>query len=96
MHKKTEQPDPIRLYAESTQHRYDPGYYLGGIAPPHLRKNALGHRARRFASLLIGIMAILSSGAAAGSLASDNVFVGSLLALLAVLTTAAAWRMSRA
>jgi hypothetical protein len=96
MHRNTEQPDPIRLYAEWTQHRYDPGYYLGGNAPPHLRRNAPGRRARKFAGLLIGIMAILSTGAAAGSLTSDNVFAGILLAVLALLTTAAAWRMSRA
>ena len=93
---RNEQPDPIRQYVEWTQHRYDPGYYLGGNAPPHLRKGALGPRGRKFASLLIGVMAILSAGAAAGSLAGGSVFVATSLGLLALLTVAAALRMFRA
>lgn len=60
--------DPVADYVEWTDHRYDPGYYLGGNLPPHLRKESLGPRARRKAGLLLGIMAVASVVAAAGSM----------------------------
>jgi hypothetical protein len=47
-------PDgPIENYIEWSKHRYDPGHYLGGTLPPHLRKDSLGPRARRLVGLLL-------------------------------------------
>jgi len=47
MGKRRNCPDPIRDYIEWTEHRYNPGHYLGGNLPPYLRKSSLGPRARR-------------------------------------------------
>ena len=52
--------DPFAEYIEWTEHRYDPGYYLGGRLPPHLRKASLGHRARRRAAMLLGILGLMT------------------------------------
>ena len=52
--------DPIADYIEWAEHRYDPGYYLGGRLPPHLRKASLGHRARRRAAVLLGILGLMT------------------------------------
>jgi hypothetical protein len=52
--------DPIADYIEWTEHRYDPGYYLGGRLPPHLRRASLGRRARRRASVLLGILGLMT------------------------------------
>ena len=53
-----DRPDPIADYIEWTEHRYDPGYYLGGRIPPHLRKASLGRRGRRLASWLLVIFGL--------------------------------------
>jgi hypothetical protein len=63
-------PDgPIENYIEWSKHRYDPGHYLGGTLPPHLRKNSLGPRARRLSGLFLlfsGLGSVLLSFAAGG------------------------------
>ena len=48
------QQDPFATYIEWAQHRYNPGHYLGGTIEPHLRKSALGPRARRRSGLMLG------------------------------------------
>ena len=45
--------DPFGTYVEWAEHRYDPGHYLGGTIAPHLRKSALGPRARRFSGIML-------------------------------------------
>jgi hypothetical protein len=59
MGKRKERPDPIADYIEWTEHRYDPGYYLGGRIPPHLRKSRLGPKGRRNAGILLLILGIV-------------------------------------
>jgi hypothetical protein len=59
MGKEKQPPDPIGDYIEWTEHRYDPGYYLGGRIPPHLRKSNLGPRGRRNAGILLLMGGIL-------------------------------------
>ena len=43
MAKRKKWRDPFADYIEWTEHRFDPGYYLGGRIPPHLKK-AVGRR----------------------------------------------------
>lgn len=50
--------DPFGTYVEWAEHRYDPGHYLGGTIPPHLRKSALGPRARRFSGIMLVVTGI--------------------------------------
>jgi len=59
--------DPIANYTEWVDNRHNPGYYLGGNLKPHLRKGALGPRARRKAGPLLGIMAVMTIAAAIAS-----------------------------
>jgi hypothetical protein len=59
MSKEKQRPDPIADYIEWTEHRYDPGYYLGGRIPPHLRKSSLGPKGRRNAGILLLILGIV-------------------------------------
>ena len=49
--------NPIDNYIEWSEHRLNPGHYLGGTIKPDLRKASLGPRARRRS----GIMLVLSS-----------------------------------
>ena len=57
MEERQRRVDPFADYIEWAAHRYDPGYYLGGNLPPHLRKGSLGRNGRRRAGILIGLMA---------------------------------------
>ncbi len=68
MARRRDPSEPFADYLEWIEHRYDPGYYLGGNLPPHLRKASLGPRARRLAGILLGIMALEGLAAIAGSL----------------------------
>jgi hypothetical protein len=63
--KRSQHPDPIGDYVEWTNHRYDPGYYLGGNIPPLLRKATLGPRARRLSGIWLAIKAALAMGSIA-------------------------------
>ena len=85
-------PDPLREYLEWARHRYDPGHYLGGTLPPHLRKNALGPRARKKAGLLLVVMTVLWLAAAAST---TDVLPRMLLVALGLLSAGAAWKMYR-
>ena len=69
MAKRKHRPDPIADYIEWTEHRYDPGYYLGGRIPPHLKKFNLGPKGRRNAGILLLISGSLGM---AGVLASPE------------------------
>jgi hypothetical protein len=52
MGKRRERRDPFADYVEWSNNRYNPGHYLGGNIPPHLRMSRLGPRAQRSAALL--------------------------------------------
>ena len=84
--------DPFADYIEWTEHRYDPGYYLGGRLPPHLRKASLGRRGRRRASVLLVILGLITLLSALDPALRDG---WQLLAVLAlpVLMFGAATRM---
>lgn len=88
--------DPFADYLEWIEHRYDPGYYLGGNLPPHLRKASLGPRARRLAGILLGIMALETLAAIAGNLGSMSQWELLGAAAGALLTSAAAVTMYKA
>jgi hypothetical protein len=92
------EPNMIDEYKEWAANRYNPGHYLGGTIEPHLRKYALGPRARRVSSVFIGfgaaigvgvIAAVLLMGDAAGGPA-DLIFISAYT----VLVGAAAWKMA--
>ena len=55
-------PESLRAYQEWSDHRYDPGHYLGGNPQPHLDMQRLGPAARKRAGMLIGMMAAMSAG----------------------------------
>jgi hypothetical protein len=65
MPRRTQPSDPIADYIEWTEHRYDPGYYLGGRIPPHLKKATLGPKGRRNGGILLLV---------AGTVASSELF----------------------
>jgi hypothetical protein len=85
--------DPIATYIEWSKHRYDPGYYLGGNLPPHLRKASLGPKGRRFAGILLGLMAFMTF---ASALAMSAFHLPVMEVALVVLIAAAAVKMYRA
>jgi len=95
MAKRKEWRDPFADYIEWTQHRYDPGYYLGGRIPPHLRKANLGWKGRRNAGVLLlvsgalGLAGILPYAAlmGAGALLEASVPVLVIAAGVAMLRT---------
>jgi hypothetical protein len=53
--KREERPGPIADYIEWTEHRFDPGYYLGGRIPPHLKTATLGPKGRRRMGVLLSV-----------------------------------------
>ena len=57
-------PDPAPEYTEWVDHRYDPGYYLGGRIPPYLRRS--GKRRNWYGYVLI-VGATMAFILAAGS-----------------------------
>jgi hypothetical protein len=62
MAKRKRWRDPFADYIEWTEHRYDPGYYLGGRIPPHLKKASLGPKGRRNGGILLILSGILGAG----------------------------------
>jgi len=89
------QRDRIADYVEWTEHRYDPGHYLGGNLPPYLRKTWLGPRARRRAGVFVAMLALPTLSPFAPFLSSGS--VGNALGLsgLMLLTIAAAVKIYR-
>ncbi len=85
--------DPFADYIEWTQHRYDPGYYLGGRLPPHLRRTSLGRRARRLSAVLLGILATSFIATSLPDVASRGIWwlIGTVA--IGALVVAAAVRM---
>jgi len=57
--KRKQWRDPFADYIEWTQHRYDPGYYLGGRLPPHLKKSNLGPKGRRYAAIALATIGLI-------------------------------------
>jgi hypothetical protein len=97
MGKRKRVDDPIADYIEWTQHRYDPGYYLGGNLPPHLRKASLGPKGRRFAGILLGVMALMTLASALGMSAFELPILEVIAyAAVVMLIAAAAVKMYRA
>ncbi len=94
MAKRRQDRDPFADYVEWTRHRYDPGHYLGGTLPPHLRKSSLGRKGRRNAGVLLMIMAVLAFGGflAAAQSGSDRMLLV-VAALWPLLPLAAGLRM---
>jgi hypothetical protein len=62
MAKRNKRRDPIAEYIEWSNHRYDPGYYLGGKLPPYLRKESLSPGARRLVGVSLTVSALLALG----------------------------------
>jgi len=88
----------IDEYKEWAANRYNPGHYLGGTIEPHLRKYALGPRARRVSAVFIGFWAIAGAGTLGAALIlGDSGFgladwVG--ISAFTVLFGTAAWKMA--
>ena len=100
MAKRTSRKGPFDDYVEWTQHRYDPGYYLGGNLPPHLRKAALGPKGRRLAGMLLGVAAVATAASALGAIGAvrppEWPLYGLFYGALFLLTACAAVKMFRA
>lgn len=99
MPKRKPNPDPIGAYVEWTNHRYDPGYYLGGNISPLLRKSTLGQNGRRLSGLYLlisGIMSIVSvvSTASASDFPIWDLAISLGVALLIVSAASAMLRAS--
>jgi hypothetical protein len=94
-HEDDERMKPIREYTEWAQHRYDPGHYLGGTLEPHLRKYALGPRARRHAGLFLAVIAAGTSLMVVAFWPAHGLFERLTSGALAMLTWVAAWKMYR-
>jgi hypothetical protein len=54
--------DPIADYVEWSNHRYDPGYYLGGNIPPFLRRLDRNPMHRRWGWIGIAISGLTGAG----------------------------------
>ena len=85
--------DPFADYIEWTQHRYDPGYYLGGRIPPHLRRTSLGRRGRRLSAVLLGTVALSFVVMSLPDFASRSVWWSIGTVAIGALMVAAAVRM---
>jgi hypothetical protein len=99
MPKRKPDPDPIGTYVEWVNHRYDPGYYLGGNISPFLRKSTLGQNGRRLSGLYLLILGIMSTvSVMSSSNASDfpiwDLAISFGVALLIVSAAAAMLRAS--
>ena len=92
--KHQQQQDPFADYIEWTEHRYNPGHYLGGTLPPHLRKASLGRRGRRLAGVFLAGIAILTG--ASGVLDFRSWWERLLYVPIVVLIATAAVKMFRA
>ena len=90
--RRTRDQDLIATYTEWTEHRYDPGHYLGGNPPPHLQVS-LGPKARRLAALLLGFIAFTSSASVIALIDLEPRWASLIDASLAGLTAFAAVRM---
>ena len=53
--------DSIGDYVEWTEHRYDPGHFLGGNLPPYLRKSSLSPRGRRRMTWVMVVSAVTTA-----------------------------------
>jgi hypothetical protein len=99
MAKRTPRQGPFDDYVEWTEHRYDPGYFLGGRLPPHLRKTALGPKGRRLAGVLLGVAAVATLATALGAVGSvrpgEWPLYGLFYGALFLLTSVAAVKMYR-
>jgi len=93
---RADEPDPFADYIEWAEHRYDPGYYLGGNPPPHLRSGTLGPHARKRAAVLIAIMSFTMFGGSLLAFAGNSPWEFTVAAGLTMIGLAAAVRMYRA
>ena len=93
--KASDEPEQIRAYQEWSEHRYDPGHYLGGNLEPHLDQSRLGKSARRKAGLLLAVMAFMTIMATVSSWPFSAAIERVAWVCLTALLTAAAFRMYR-
>lgn len=99
MGKRKRWRDPFADYVEWTNNRYNPGHYLGGNLPPHLRKSSLGPNGRRLAGMLLGVSAAVMLGSVlmlAGFLREVSPLQTVLSVALVLLAVSAARVMYRA
>ena len=91
-----EQPIPaIEHYREWSDHRLDPGHYLGGNPQPHLDVARTGPRGRRRAGVFIGVIAAMTTAAAVSEWPSGNTLTRSISLLFAGIWWAGAIRLFR-
>jgi hypothetical protein len=93
--------DPFADYIEWTNHRLNPGHYLGGNIPPDLHKSYLGPKGRRFAGFALILSAFMSAVTFAALMAVESIdlwmsVVTLLGALIVALTLVAGIEMLRA
>jgi len=57
-HRHRDRQDPIQDYVEWTQHRYDPGYYVGGRLSPFMRnmQTMWSRREKRAVLVLLAVI----------------------------------------
>lgn len=91
-----EQPIPaIEQYKEWADHRYAPGHYLGGNQQPHLDVTRIGPRGRRLSGILIGILALLTTGVAITGWPDGNVLERGASLLFSAIWWVGAFRLFR-
>jgi hypothetical protein len=87
MAKQKNRRDPIADYVEWTEHRYDPGHYLGGNLPPDLRKSSLSPKGRRYSGamlLLGGAMGLVMTIAWASEIGGEALVMAAFYSLLSL------------
>jgi hypothetical protein len=75
-------PDPAPEYTEWIQHRYDPGYWLGGRIPPYLKRKQTKHsrgNPHGYMLLLAGATAVASASLFLKDVPDRLVFVQTML-----------------
>ncbi len=77
------------------EHRYDPGYYLGGRIPPFLRRRRDGGGNQYGYVLIVGAVMTMILGLGSYRSAESNLIVGFYL-LIAALQLVAGVRLARA
>lgn len=91
-----EEPYAIAMYREWAEHRYDPGYYLGGRIPPYLRRSPANRRGRRNYSWFLVLSGVATWFAMPGYRTDPLAGLAiTLIFLLGLLQIVAAWRLRK-
>jgi hypothetical protein len=51
--RKRDRDDPIAEYIDWTENRYNPGYWLGGRVPPHIKQSLFTWKDRRWVGTVL-------------------------------------------